>query len=293
MRKGSTLSNPTRSNVVALPGAELPGLGVAATSFAGNRIDGSRNEIWLCPAYGPNADPLMLYVKLGLSTRAMLVEALCAQLAQCLGLDCPTPYIVTVNPRHVGRPRGPHVLAFAAEDVAERSMARPIRAIHKLLEHLRARRVADLACAFDEWIANDVRSPSDILVSPEAHLYLIDHEAALAEGLAPGQPVSNWLAARLVETLSDKERLALLRQLQGRLAALRRVQLDDAPLAAQYSPDGVPIYRALLQFLRLRLAHLDRLLSERIIPEQRYLDLTPADAPADSPTAEHDPRRAS
>lgn len=266
---------PPAPNVVALPGLELSGLGVAATSFPGNPVHGSRNEIWLCSAYAADGQALRLYVKLGLSTRAMLTEALCALLAQCLGLSVPQPYIVTVRPAHVGRSGQQPVLAFGSQDVAQHSRARPLRDLDRLLQLLQARKVADLACVFDEWVANAVRSPSDILVSPDSQVYMIDHEAAMPQGHAPDQPATNWLAARLVQGLSDRERTALLRQLRARLTALQRVDLGDAPGVAQYSPDGVATWRQLLQFLRDRLHHLDRLVSERIIPEQRYLDLGP------------------
>lgn len=260
------------SNVVALPGAELPGLNIAATSGTGNRIAGTRNEIWLCPAYARNHHALLLYVKLGLSTRAMLVEALCAQLAQCLGLDTSTPFLVTVQPHHVGRAPGEKVLAFGAEDLSERSMARPLRNLETLLTLLHDQRVTDLATVFDEWIGNEVRSPSDVLVSPEARLYLIDHEASMAEGLRPDQGITNWLAARLTKSMKGvQERAAFLRQLRARLAALHRVKLGDPPTAAALSPDGGRLYEELLGFLRDRLTHLDRLLSERVVPEQGYL----------------------
>ena len=177
-------------NVVALPGLELAGLGVAATSFQGNPIEGSRNEIWLCPAYGPDGVRLRLFVKLGLPTRAMMAEALCALLAQCLGLSVPQPYLVTVRPSHVGRTGQKAVLAFGSQDLSQHSLAKPLRDLERLLELLQHRKVADLACVFDEWVANPVRSPSDILVSPESHVYLIDHEGALPEGQQPDQPAT-------------------------------------------------------------------------------------------------------
>lgn len=261
--------------VVAFPPVEPPGLPVAATAGLGNLIEGSRNEVWLCPAYAPGAQPVLLYVKLGLSTRALLVEALCAQLAHCIELDTPAPYLVTVSSHHVGRPRGTHALAFGAEDLSERAMARPLRSLSVLLELLRRRRVDDLVCAFDEWIGNDVRSPSDILVSPESRLYLIDHEAALAEGLAPDRPVTNWLATQLLHGLSNYERVLFLRRLRARLAALQRVQLQAVPGSVQYAQDGVALYSGLLQFLRERLTHLDRLVSQRVVPEQGYLQEDP------------------
>jgi hypothetical protein len=263
----------TKSKVVAFPAAELPGLGIAATAGLGNRVLGSRNEIWICSGFNHHLEPVMLYVKLGLPVRAMMVEALAAQLAIALRLDCPTPYLVTVKPKHVGREDGPNILAFASLDVSERSMAKPIRSLETLFELMERLKVSDLACAFDEWIANDVRSPSDILISPESRVFLIDHEAAMREGLRPDESTTNWLAARLLERIKDDDRPLLLKRIRGRLAALMRVDLGAAPLAAQYSQDGVAVYTTLVHFLRERLQHLDQLLSERIVPEQSYLSL--------------------
>lgn len=277
------------SNVRELRPNSLPSLGVAVTSGTGNRISGSRNEIWLCPAYNQHQEQVMVYLKLGLSTRAMLVEALCAQLAQCIGLDAPPPYLVRVNPRHVGRNAGPPVLVFGAEDLATRSMARPIRALDTLFDLLRRMKVDDLSCAFDEWIGNDVRSPSDILISPEKRIYLIDHEAALAEGMGIDAALTNWLALRLTEGLSLDERIAFLRRVRARTAALHRVALGPPPLAVQYSQDGVPIYSALVQFLGARLAYVDQLLSQRILPEQGYLQ--PPEAEPEPQLIDHDPHR--
>lgn len=269
-------------NVRALRSNELPVLGIAATAGLGNRISGSRNEIWLCHAYGFNQEPLMLYVKLGLSTRAMMVEALCAQLAQCIGLACPAPYLVTVNPKHVGRAPGARVLAFGALDVSSKSMARPIRALDALLDLLQNMKVADLACAFDEWIGNDVRSPSDILVSPEMPgVFLIDHEAAIGDGLLPDAMLTNWLAERLAERFTVDERLAFLQKVRARLAALYKASLGPAPMAAQYSQDGVRVYESLVEFLKERLTHMDRLVSQRFFPEQQYLVETPESTTSD------------
>jgi hypothetical protein len=120
-------------------------------------------------------------------------------------------------------------------------------------------------------VANDVRGPSDILISPDNRVFLIDHEGAMREGLQPGDAVTNWLAARVLERMSLEDRVMFLKRVRGRLTALRRVRLSEPPLAAQFVPDGIDIYRGLVQFLVDRLLHLDRLLSELILPEQRYL----------------------
>ncbi len=258
-------------NVIQLPSHKLPHIGVAATCGQGNKISGSRSDIWYCPAYGPDNQQITLYLKIGLSPRAIMVETLAAQVAQAVGLPTPDPYIVTVRPAHVGQAGSKPLIAFGTLDVSTRAMARPARCLDQLFALLEKLKLSDLSCAFDEWIANDVRSPSDILICPEARLYLIDHEAAMAEGVEPDAALTNWLAARLMEGLKDDQRALLLRRLRGRLAAFRRVSFDDMPLAAGYLQDGTTIYQTLVDFMVARLDHLDRLLSQRIIPEQLYL----------------------
>jgi hypothetical protein len=274
-------------NVVGLPPKGPPPLRVAATAGTGNPVHGSRNEVWRMPAYCDGA-PVRLYVKLGLTERAMMVEALCAQIATCLGIGASAPYLVTVKPRHAMRPDGPLVLAFGVEDLADRGGARPVRSLDVLMEMLERLKLADLACALDEWILNDVRSPSDILVGSDANVYLIDHEAALGSAHAPHSTTTNWLADRLLERMHRDERPAFLRRLRGRLAALHRVDLGEPPLATQYSQDGARIYAELVAFLRDRLTHLDAIVSARVLPEQRTLEFH--ETAANQSTMHHVPR---
>lgn len=261
------------TNVIPLPSLQLPHIGVAATCGQGNKISGSRrSDIWFCPAYGLDSQQVALYVKIGLSERAIMVETLAAQVAQAIGLPVPNPYIVTVKPSHVGQTGSKPLIAFATQDVSTRAMARPVRCLDQLFCLLEKLKLADLACAFDEWIANDVRHAGDVLLCPEARLYLIDHEAAMAEGVEPDAALTNWLASKLMHGLTDDERALLLRRLRGRLAAFRRVSFDAMPLAAGYLQDGTAMYQSLVAFMIARLDHLDRLLSQRVIPEQMYLN---------------------
>lgn len=277
-----------RSNVVALRPNPLPALRVAATAGTGALVHGSRNEVWAFRAYC-EGEPVRLFVKLGLSERAMMVEILCAQLASCLGIGASQPYLVTVNPRHAGRPAGAPVLAFGVEDVSDRSAAKPIRSLDVLFEMLDRLKVSDLACAFDEWILNDVRSPSDILVGTDGQVYFIDHEAALDLRHGPGAVATNWMADRLLQRLHRDERPAFLKKLRARLAALHRLELDQVPSAVQFSQDGVRIYTDLLSFLRHRLEHLDRIASERVLPQQRHLDFAGDDTPHTTNPMRHVP----
>ncbi|MFG6413821.1 hypothetical protein ACG02S_07895 [Roseateles sp. DC23W] len=261
-------------NVVALQ-ASLLGLGFASTGGLGQPVNGSRNEIWQCHGYDELGQPVMLYVKLGLPTRSMLVEALAAQIAAAIGLKSPPAYLCQVQPHHVGRPRGERMLVFASAAAGERGLARPLRNLETLLSILSATKVADLSCVFDEWIGNDVRSPSDILICPEQGPIFIDHEAALPPGIDPAAALTNWLAGRLLEGLDTKERKHLLDRLRRRSAALHRLRLDDPPGVLAVVQGGSALYAELVLFLQQRLEHLDRLLSERALPEQRYLALAP------------------
>lgn len=275
-------------NVVALPANKLPAIYIAATAQLGARISGSRNEVWACTAYS-EGQPVNLIIKLGLSTRAMMVEVLCAQLASCLGLGASPPYLVTVNPRHVGRANGTPVLTFGVESVSERGHARPIRSLDLLLQTLDSMKVTDLACAFDEWVANDVRSPSDILVGTDSRVYFIDYEAAMGPHLPPNATATNWLADRLLERTSTSERAAFLRKLRSRMAALQRLQMGEVPSAVQFSQDGVAIYTQLLQFLQERLSHLDQIMTQRVLPQQMYLRPEDEAPPASAALGNHAP----
>lgn len=281
MQQGERMASG--GNVLDFSAGELPPLRVAATSSTGNRQHGSRNEIWLCPGFCDGSG-VMLYLKPALPLRSMLVEALAAQLGQCLKLPMPNPYLVTVNPVHVGRPRGKPLLAFGCEQVSERSLARVIRDLDQLLQLLQKLKLAEGVCAFDEWIGNSVRSPSDVLFDPEGRAYLIDHEGSMEPIMKSDAAVTNWLAARLLERQTPAERPGLLRALRAKVAAAHRARLGPIPAAVQYAQDGVAIYRALLDFLSARLQHLDQLLSERVMPGQLYLKPQPQADDAERPS---------
>lgn len=216
----------------------------------------------------------MLYVKPALSTRRMMVEALAAQVAQCMGLPCPSPFLVTVRPQHVGRPAGSaRIIAFGSEAVGPQALARSVMNVNILMELLQQLKLTETACVFDEWIANSVRSPRDVLFDPGSGAAIIDHEGAMERDTRPDEAITNWLAARLLERTPDKDRPALLRALQARTAAAHRARLSEVPAQAMFVQDGQDIYLELLQFLEARLHHLNTLISKRVLPEQGTLAL--------------------
>jgi hypothetical protein len=266
---------PSRSKVAPLRPNSLPPLRVASTSQRGSRIDGSRNEVWLCPGYDGNGNGVVLYVKPGLSVRQAMVEALAAQIGQCMSLPCPDPYIVTASPQHVGRPRGAKIFAFGSAQVG--IGARPVLDSEVLLGLLETQKLRDPLATFDEFIANPVRGPRDIVFDPAHGAIIIDHEGAMEASTKPGQSVSNWLADRVLERLTTKDRPVFLKRLRSKAAALHSIGIGAAPSAVQFDQRGVPLYNELAAFLVERLTHLDRLLSERVLPGQAYIQEHPSE----------------
>lgn len=265
---------PTRSspsNVVALRTAELPEIRWASVHSPGEPIPGSRNEVWLCPAYS-GADDLMLFLKPQLTEAQLVSELVAAQIGICMRAPCPRPFLVAVRPEHIGGRRGPARICFGSQQVGRRSMATPIRNLDLMIEALTVRKVADTVAVFDEWIANPVRHTSDILFDPDGgDVWLVDHEAALEASVSPDEAVTNWLAARLAESLQLAERAQFLQALRGRANAAHRASTGRPPPELVRVLNGEQEYQRVMGFLRDRLAHLDALLSQRLLPEQAHI----------------------
>lgn len=262
-------------NVRALSIALEP-VRVAAIGPPCVRIDGSANEVWQCPAFAPDGETLVVYVKPALDVQRMVTEVLCAQVARALRLPCPEPLVVTVHPHLLGRPRGAPRVAFASRQAGPGPVV-SIRSAPILLEQVRAAKLAELLLAFDELIGNAVRGPGDALLDPAgAGLILIDHERALELSVDPGATLTNWIADRLLENSPPaRERVELLGRVRDRAKFVYSLELTSEPPSALTFDQNAPLsYTKKLAFLRERRDHLDRLLSERILPEQGYLRTT-------------------
>lgn len=259
------------SRVVPLKPNSLPLLRVASTAQRGEPLPGSRNEVWLCPAFDSAARGVMLYVKPALPVRRIMIEALAAQVGQCMQLPCPDPYIVTLNPQHVGRPRGPKLFAFGSQQVGDRSLNFPVLDLDVLISMLDRQKLCDPLITFDELIANPVRHARDVVFNPEHGALVIDHEGAMEPSTRADTAVTNWLADRVLERMDEKQRPVLLKRLRSKIAVAQAMSLGAAPSAVQLDQRGVPLYNELVNFLSQRLAHLDQLLSERVHPRQFYI----------------------
>ena len=260
--------------IVQLPPLLLPGIGIATTAGTGNPISGSKSEIWLCPTYDAEGKGAPLYVKKGLTARAIMVEILCSQIAQVLALPVPQPYIVTAKSKHVGGKGNSNVVCFGTLDMGSQSLARPIKCLNQILTLIQKLKIEDMIATYDEWIANDVRSPNDILFSPDNLLYLIDHESAIPSNKSADEQLTNWLADRLLEGMNNQERRSLLKQMHSRIAAFQRIEFTSAPFSSGFIQGSGELYLELTKFLTERLTHIHRLVSQRIFPNQLHLNLT-------------------
>ena len=263
-----------KGKVVQIQPTIFPEVRAASVHSPGERISGSRNEVWLCPAYS-GSSTLLLYVKPFLSVRKIVAELVGAQVGICLGLPCPPPYIVSVAPHLIGGPRGPSRLTFGAQHVGPHSRAFPVRSLSVMLEMLRKTKHAEGTCLLDEWIANSVRGPGDLLFDTQKAVWLIDHEGAFEASTRPDEAVTNWLATQLLEGLTRAQRTDFLTRLNLKLQPLANARLGRMPPELSQADRGPETYRAVIEFLEARLAHLGDLLSKRVLPEQMTLDDIP------------------
>jgi hypothetical protein len=250
-----------------------PEIRAAAVHSSGARIAGSRSEVWLCPAYS-GADTVMLFVKPALTIRQLVAELVAAQVGHCLGLPCAPPFLVSIAPHHVNRPRGPALLAFGCQQVGPSAAAYPVRNLSLMLEMLRKAKIAEGVCVLDEWIANSVRGPGDIVFDPHHAVWLIDHEEAFEAHVRPDEAVTNWLAQQLTAMLTTRsQRTEFLARLHARGFAAANTPLGRMPPELHDVAGGQATYGAVLEFLAARLKRLGDLLGARVMPQQQSIDL--------------------
>lgn len=260
------------TNVVELRRVNLPDIPHASVCSPGQRVNGSRNEVWLCPAYS-GSYTVMLYVKPALKLRQVVAEIVVAQVGRAMGLPCPQPYVVSVSPKSVGRPQGKSMLAFGSEQAGHMGMATPIRSLSLMMECLEKTKHSHGTAVLDELVGNSVRGPGDVLFDPQGAVWLIDHEDALREDLAPDEAVTNWLAAQMLQRCDANARQSLLAALRAVATKARTLSLKHQPDALSPMKSGPETYQEVLDLVAQRLEELDRLLSQRILPEQGYLQL--------------------
>ena len=268
--------NKTPAKIYEFPVNELQQVELASVHSAGVPLNGSRNSVWLCPAYS-GAYEHMLYVKPMLTIRQLVAELMISKVALAMELPCPPSFLVAVNPKHVGMKPGPSILAFGSLQMGGRSTAKVIRNLDVMFMALEKAKAQHGICVLDEWAANSVRHERDMVFDPRGTIWIIDHEAAVPAGLAPDEYVTNWLADRLRDRTEEAKRAELLQALRKKTAKPRVMRIDGTPTELHKIVGANEQWRQVSDFLSQRMAELDRLLSQRILPGQMYLPLTAID----------------
>lgn len=264
--------NKTPAKIYEFPVNELQQIELAAVHTAGVPMNGSRNSVWLCPAYSDDHEH-MLYVKPALTLRQLVAELLLSKVALAMELPCPPSFLVAVKPQHVGMQQGPSILAFGSLQMGGRSTAKVIRNLDVMFEALEKAKAQHGVCVLDEWAANSVRHERDMVFDPRGTIWIIDHESAVPQGVAPDEFITNWLADRLCDRVDDEKRADLLAALRKKTAKPRVMRINGTPPELHRVSGATEQWKQVSDFLGQRMAELDRLLSQRVLPGQMYLPL--------------------
>lgn len=168
-----------------------------------------------------------VFVKLT-SENGRSIEAVCAWIAQDVGLPCPEPRFVLVKKSRI--PQGaPWVFGTATDVVAFGTLAiehaQPLTKTDSVAVTTRIRKWdrLELAGVFDLLIANDDRSEGNILLDAQQRLWLIDHGRSLGGG---GHRLFSSEVSPLINNF-------LLEQIR-RLPLPDRIKRQNAVLSACY-----------------------------------------------------------
>ncbi|MCY4014236.1 MAG: hypothetical protein OXG82_16150 [Gammaproteobacteria bacterium] len=200
-------------------------------------------------------------------------EVLCALIAQDVGLPALRPGVVLVEDTPLSE-HGRYAFGTLATDTRELQGMRDDTVLRSQLA--RWQHMA-LAVAFDEWIANSDRTPSNLLFRGASQFVLIDHGEAIPADLPPdGASTTNLLARLAYSDVSRDEEFAAVRRVQNAATAFSRVNMaaiENASLAGSWDPDAM--LPECCRLLTDRLPHLPDLIAQRFGDPQRNLPMQP------------------
>lgn len=198
----------------------------------------------------------------------LVVELVCAALAKALGLQVPSPYLVVVHPQALpAKNLSEPTWGFGSETVYPNISAPLSGRDADTLKRIQAWSQFTVLCAFDEWIANNDRTPENLLFDGK-DFRPIDHGEAIPQGQSPKHraPGGNWQLDRHVPDLSEFERRMALGNIGKPLRdmgaapvwSLHHFAHFPALDGGEATADGVQ------RFLLERMGHMEVLLREAL-----------------------------
>lgn len=199
-------------------------------------------------------------------------EVLCSLLAQAVDLPVPQPYVLDVTDSSWAEQHGIKYV-FGTSCGAGRSWMRVARQAPATVANLVEWSKLLAAIAFDEWIANGDRDPSNLLFIGQREFQLIDHGEALPNRLVhAGTKLPNGLARHLVGSHSTADGSELARRVLASCANFGTVNFRQIEIAAMVeSWGGQPEFGEAVRLLEDRLRHLPTLVEEEFRVNQGQL----------------------
>lgn len=237
----------------------------------GNLLEESPSRLWLAPAKLYDGSDAMLYLK-ELDENRLLVHLLCAAVGHALACPCPPAFLVMAQPGHYGPSKAGFTFLFGSYSANHPDVARPLYDPALIVRNLKHAKMLELACVFDEWIANPNRLGQRMLFGSRSGPLFIDHDHAISPMIEATNTVKNWLLDEYKASLDEKELPNLFQALRRGAARAQDVVLTtDMSNALYWLGQGAERLAEMTAFLSSRLDELDKLLSERAIPSQSYI----------------------
>lgn len=188
-------------------------------------------------------------------------EVICNLLAQIVELPVPTPYVL--DTRGSDWDDGEHPFAFATDYEGYSSLLGRARQSPSTVQRLAGWPKFHATVAFDEWIANDDRTLSNLLLAGPRNFLLIDHGESLPNHMSDATKFRNGLARHLVASETSTNPHDLARRVKTACAHFGHANFAQLAAASHSGAwDGTPQFAECLRLLEARLNRLPELIEE-------------------------------
>ena len=197
-------------------------------------------------------------------------EVLCNLLAQMVGLPVPTPCVLDIRESELWDGEESFVFATSYEghsDLLQRARLSPT-VVSRLVRWPNFLEMI----AFDEWIANEDRTLSNLLFAGGREFLLIDHGESLPNYMSKGTKFRNGLARHLIASEPGTTRQSLAQRVKDSCAEFGQLdfrQLETAALLGSWK--GNPEFGECVRLLQDRVNELPALIEEEFQVGQAQL----------------------
>ena len=197
-------------------------------------------------------------------------EVLCNLLAQMVGIPVPTPFVLDIRESELWDGAEPFV--FGTRYVGYRDLLQRVRQSPTAVDRLVSWPSFLASVAFDEWIANEDRTLSNLLFAGRREFLLIDHGEALPNRMNEGTKFRNGLARHLIASEPRTPRQSLAQRVKESCAEFGQLDFRQLEIAALLgSWNGNPEFGECLRLLRDRVNELPALIEKEFQVGQAQL----------------------